>query len=100
MKVENSRTNQDVAVGPVGTDPSRSAQKSGGAAGSDRVRFSGDLRLANAAVKAAGTSVDVRPDVVAAARLELASGELGNDLEHLADRIVDALTYSHDDNPS
>ena len=100
MKVENSRTNPNVAVGPTGIDVHRSAQKSGGPAGSDRVQFSGDLRLANAAVKAAGTSVDVRPDVVAAARLELASGALGNDLERLADRIVDALTYSHDDNPS
>jgi anti-sigma28 factor (negative regulator of flagellin synthesis) len=98
MKVENSRTNE--AVGPVGVDLPRTAQKTGAAAGSDQVRFSGDLRLAHAAVKAAGTSVDVRPDVVAEARLELANGTLGNDLERLADRIVDALTYSHDDNPS
>ena len=36
-----------------------------------------------------------------AAMLEaLDSGQLGNDLERLADSIVDALTYSHDDDPS
>jgi anti-sigma28 factor (negative regulator of flagellin synthesis) len=66
----------------------------------DRVRFSGDLRLANEAVKAAGTRVDVRPDLVAAARAELADGQLGNDPGRLADRIIDALTSSHDDIPS
>lgn len=98
MKVENSRTHE--AVGPVGVDLPRTAPTTGGTASSDRVRFSGDLRLAHAAVKAAGSSDDVRPDLVAQARLELASGSLGTDLEHLADRIVDALTYSHDDNPS
>ena len=98
MKVENSRTHE--AVGPAGVDMPRTAPRMGGSVGSDQVRFSGDLRLAHAAVKAVGTSADVRPDVVAEARLELVSGSLGNDLERLADRIVDALTYSHDDNPS
>ena len=80
MKVEHSRTHE--AVGPVGADLPRIAPKTGGAAGPDQVRFSGDLRLAHAAVKAAGTSVDVRPDAVAKARFELASGSLGTDLEH------------------
>jgi hypothetical protein len=100
MKIEQPRTNVDAAVGPQGIDVPRQAPKAGGAAGLDRVRFSGDLLLANAAVKAAGTGTDVRPAAVAEAKALVASGALGNDLEHLADRMVKALTYSHDPDPS
>jgi hypothetical protein len=100
MKIENPRTNSGAAVGQVEADAARSARNAGRTAGSDRVQFSGDLLLANAAVKAVGTGAAVRPDAVAEARALVASGDLGTDLEHLADRIVNALTYSHDDDPS
>lgn len=100
MKVEHSRTSHGAAIDSTGSDLPRPARKTGGAAGPDRVRLSGDLRLANDAVKAAGTSLEPRPDLVAAARAELAAGTLGTDLDRLADRIVDALTYPHDDHSS
>ncbi len=101
MKVENPHANPSVAAGPVDTGTAaRPSAKPVGVTGSDRVQFSGDFRLAKEAVKAVETPVDIRPDVVAAARADLDSGRLGNDLERLADRIVDALTYSHDDDPS
>ncbi|MEO7191705.1 MAG: flagellar biosynthesis anti-sigma factor FlgM [Vicinamibacterales bacterium] len=101
MKVQNPHTNASAAVGPIGTGAdARPAQKAAEAAAPDRVRLSGDLQLANAAVRAAEVNVDVRPDAVARARVLLAKGELGVDLHRLADRIVDALVSSYDDDPA
>lgn len=100
MKVENPYANPSVAAGPVETGPAaRPSARSVGTTGSDSVRFSGEFRLAKEAVKAVETPVEIRPDAVAEARALLDSGELGNDLERLAGSIVDALTYSHDDDP-
>lgn len=100
MKVENPHANPSVAAGPVETGPAaRPSARPVGVTGSDQVRFSGEFRLAKEAVKAAETPVAIRPDAVAEARALLDSGELGNNLERLADSIVNALTYSHDDDP-
>jgi hypothetical protein len=57
----------------------------------DAVRLSGDLKLADEAVRAAAVPTEVRPDVVARARALLQSGELGRDLPGLADRLIDSL---------
>ena len=57
----------------------------------DAVRLSGDLKLADEAVRAASVSTDVRPDAVARARALLQSGELDRDLADLADRMIDSL---------
>ena len=101
MKVENPHANPSVAAGPFETGyAARPSTRPVGVTGSDQVRFSGEFRLAKEAVKAAETPVAIRPEVVAEARALLERGELGNDLERLADSIVNALTYSHDDHPS
>ena len=100
MKVENPHANPTQGTSPVDIRTPRQAQKPSSAGGSDRVLLSGDLRLANAAVKAAGTSADIRQDAVDRARTLLSTGQLGNDLERLADRLVEAMIHSHDDNPS
>jgi len=99
MKVENPLTTPSSAINPADNSAARTAQKPGSAA-PDQVRLSGDLRLAKAAVQAVQSGPDVRADKVAEARALLDSGELGTDLERLADRIVDALAYSHDDDPA
>ena len=100
MKVENPHANPALGTSPVDIRVPRQAQKPSGTQGSDHVLFSGDLRLANAAVKAAGTTAEIRQDVVDRARTLLSTGELGNDLERLADRLVEAMIHSHEDNPS
>ena len=65
----------------------------------DTVRLSGDLRLADEAVRAAALSGDVRPEAVARARALLQSGSLGSDVEALADKIIDSLTETRDHRP-
>ena len=62
----------------------------------DTVSLSGELRLADEAVRAAALSGDVRPEAVARARALFQSGSLGSDLEALADKIIDSLTEIRD----
>jgi len=101
MKVENPHATPSAAVSPAGTSPAtRPARKSGGADSGDRVQLSGEFDLAAAAVRAAGTPVEIRTDAVAEARGLLERGELGTDLERLANSIIDALTDSHDSHAS
>ena len=59
--------------------------------GGDRVELSSDARLMNSAVRAAERSPEVRQDVIERARQKLAAGEIGRDVEKLADRIIDSL---------
>ena len=72
---------------PVQVGPRRGALPSG----SDAVQLSGDVRLADQAVRAAMPDTGVRPDAVAHARALLERGQLGTDLGRLADRIIDSL---------
>lgn len=95
MKIEST--------GPSTTSVTRSTPESARptnppvASTSDAVRLSGDLRLAEVAIRAAALAGDVRPEAVAQAIELYNSGELANDLERLADRIIDSLTESRDD---
>jgi flagellar biosynthesis anti-sigma factor FlgM len=57
----------------------------------DRVELSADARLADSAVKAVTRAPDVRQDVVERVRAKLDAGELGNDLNRLADKMIDNL---------
>src|SRR5260221_7135333 len=98
MKVDNPRVDLSNPVQPAAADVARPPVRSTGPADSDAVRLSANLRLADEAVRAAALSGDVRPAAVAKARALLASGKLGNDLEHLADRIINHLTQSIDPN--
>jgi len=91
-------------LGPT-TDPARventrprstPASKSEPPSGADRVSLSSDVQLANAAMKAA-TEVDVndaRLEEVARAMALYERGEVGNDLENLASKILDSLIKS------
>jgi hypothetical protein len=94
MKVD-PRTQSSREVAPTATDatrqPSRPVEKT-----PDAVHLSGDLRLADDAVRAAAISGDVRPANVEKARALLQSGQLTRDLGSLADRIIDSLIQSRD----
>ena len=65
-------------------------QRTGGGK-DDKVVLSEDARLASDAIKAASKAPEVRQDVVERARARLESGELGKDLNRLADKIIDNL---------
>lgn len=98
MKIEHPRANSREGV--VRTDnltggPTRPSAKGVEAREADNVRLSGDLQLATRAFEAASAEED-RTQVVAQAKALLESGELGNDVDELADRMVDALLHSHD----
>jgi flagellar biosynthesis anti-sigma factor FlgM len=58
---------------------------------SDRIDVSPDALLLNSAVRAAQEAPEVRPAVVERARMKMLSGELGNDAERLADRLIDHM---------
>jgi flagellar biosynthesis anti-sigma factor FlgM len=57
----------------------------------DKVVLSADARLADNAVRAASKVPEVRQDVVERVRAKLDAGELGKDLNRLADRMIDSL---------
>ena len=59
--------------------------------------LSRDLHLADVALRAAAMAGDVRPEAVAHAIELFNQGRIGSDLEQLADRIIDSLTESRDD---
>ncbi len=96
MKIEGSRPDQ------IGTSKETQQTQAtertqardvqvGATAQGDRVELSRDAQLMDSAVKAVSSSPEIRQDVVERARQKLMSGELGRDVEHLADRIIDHL---------
>lgn len=95
MRVEGNRAHpeavaaQSQKVDKGSTEAARQADRKPGVA--DRVAVSSDAALASAAVKAAGATPDIRPDVVTRMRSLIASGELGADAGRLADSLIDAM---------
>jgi len=74
----------------------RSAEGAGrkpeqGRAAGDRIEVSDDARLVNEAVREAAESPDIRTDHVERAKAKLEAGEIGNDVQRLADRLIDDL---------
>lgn len=95
MKID-PRANSSQEVTPVTADSTRPSAKPL-EADTDGVKLSDALRLADEAVRAAAISGDLRPAAVARARQLLLTGELGRDLDRLADRIIDSLIQSRVD---
>ncbi|MCC6163535.1 MAG: flagellar biosynthesis anti-sigma factor FlgM [Acidobacteria bacterium] len=67
------------------------AQQARESAGGDRVDVSADAMLLGKALDAASKTPEIRQDVVERAKAKLAAGEIGNDAERLADRLIDSL---------
>jgi flagellar biosynthesis anti-sigma factor FlgM len=99
MKIEGNGPGQ---VGtPKETQQSQAAERpapkgreeSAAAAGrsSDRVALSSDAKLMDSAVRALSRAPEVRQDLVERARQKLAAGDLGRDVERLAERMIDHL---------
>lgn len=90
MKIENRTSSTPVER--VGVDPSSNAPAAPTVTPtSDSVELSPDLALANQAVQAVGTASDIRPEAVARAKALLERGEIGQDLDRLADKLIDSL---------
>lgn len=89
MKIENSRLGFDASLSRVdakqaGDAAATDASKSS----SDRIRVSAEAQLANEAVRLAGESSDVRPEVVARAKKLFEAGLVGNDPQAIADALI------------
>ena len=66
-------------------------QARAGADQGDRFEVSADARLLGQAVDAASKSSEIRQDVVERAKAKLAAGEIGNEPQRLADKMIDSL---------
>ena len=94
MKIEGERPSgvQDASqTQQVDRAAQERAQHTRESAGGDRVEVSADARLLGRAVDAASKAPEIRHDVVERAKARLAAGEIGNDAERLADRLIDSL---------
>ena len=98
MKIEGNRPNQvsrsDEAQSAQQAERARSGRSEKGRAveaGADRVEVSSDARLMSSALQQAQKAPAIRQDVVERARQKLAAGEVGNDPQRLADRMIDSL---------
>ncbi len=94
-----TKTSQSAKSSPTSSTSSASSAPQGAAPSGDAVHLSQDLHIADVALRAAAMAGDVRPEAVAQAIELLNNGEVGNDLERLADRIIDSLTESRDHIP-
>jgi flagellar biosynthesis anti-sigma factor FlgM len=98
MKIDNgSLPPTPDRIGQSGTVTSADAASraaTGAATSGDAVRVSSEAHLvaqAASAVGDVGTQEQVRPDVVERAKAALARGEVGADLDRLADRLIDGM---------
>ena len=101
MSIQGIRPNQssrtDGAQQSQQTERTQSGSTGKGRAaaqGGDRVEVSGDARLMSSAMQAANSAPAIRADKVEAAKVKLASGELGSNSERLADKMIDSLLNS------
>jgi hypothetical protein len=95
MKIEPTGTSSPSVTRTSAQTPKPASSPA--SASSDAVSLSADLRFADVALRAAAMAGDVRPEAVAHAIELMNNRELGNDMERLADRIIDSLLESRDD---
>jgi flagellar biosynthesis anti-sigma factor FlgM len=94
MKIQAERPDELAQASQAGAERNRvrnEATAKSDRKSSDRVEVSPDAQLLNTAVKAVNDAPEIRADVVAAAKQKLLSGELGNDAERLAERLIDHM---------
>ena len=95
MKIDQPHAKLE-PTGRVGAPAGQTPAKAPTPQGTDAVRLSTDLHLAEQAVRAAADPAADRPEVVSRAQELLRRGVLGTDVERLADRMIDALIHSDD----
>ncbi|HEY7789430.1 MAG TPA: flagellar biosynthesis anti-sigma factor FlgM [Vicinamibacterales bacterium] len=101
MKIEGNGPNAQIGAAGnqpldrVGKDQTPGARVDQAPPEGDRVDVSPDGQLMGQAVKAAQDSPAIRQDKVDAARAKLDAGQVGNDPQRLADRMIDHLLGSN-----
>ena len=105
MKVEDPRSPNGASVSQTSLEASveaaRQAREQRVQVREDGVKLSGEVRLAQDAVRASGVPVSpdegsVRSDAVARGRALLEGGTLGSDVDQLADALIESLLESHE----
>ena len=96
MKIQGNRPDEVTSTSQTqATERTRGGRSENAAPTSsepqDRVQVSSDARLAEQAVRAAHDAPDIRADKVEQAKQKLAAGQVGNDVNRLADRLIDSL---------
>lgn len=93
MKIQGERPDDITATPSVGSarGARTDADAAPAAATTDRINVSSDARLLNTAVQAANDAPEIRTELVERARQLLASGQLGADVDRLADRMIDHM---------
>lgn len=96
MKIEGNRPNLE-ATATARADqgqPARGWDAAPTGVPADRVALSSEAATASRAMHAVSQTPDIRQDVVDQARAKLIAGELGANVEALADRMIDAMLES------
>jgi flagellar biosynthesis anti-sigma factor FlgM len=96
MKIDGNSPNANLRPLTPSTEETRvksggSTQQSGSASHGDTVELSSQARMVNQALQAATATPTIREDKVAEARLKLDAGEIGQDAEALANRLIDQM---------
>lgn len=95
MRIHGERPDHVAQTAHNPVDRTRSGRGERGeavqSASGDRVQVSDDARLLNAAMEAARRAPEAREAAIERARQKWAAGELGQDAERLADRLIDSL---------
>lgn len=93
MKIEGKRPGFDQPLDRVESNktPGAGPDRARGISSVDHLRVSAEARLAREAVQLAQAASGVRPEAVERAKALLASGELGADVDAVAEAIIDAV---------
>jgi flagellar biosynthesis anti-sigma factor FlgM len=95
MKIHGDRPDGIAQTGHTASERVRTGRSEPGtpsdASSGDSVRVSEDARLLNEAMKAASAASESTDARVERARQKLEAGELGQDAERLADKLIDYL---------
>ena len=93
MRIDNQRTPENTPAARLDavTGKAPGIASAPPSAPADTAQISGDVALATRAMTAAQSASDVRPDVVARATALLQNGQVGQDLDHLANTMIDSL---------
>jgi flagellar biosynthesis anti-sigma factor FlgM len=96
MKIEGSKPNllESIAaqrLDRASTDRAKQASGTVTSQGIDRVQVSGDAALAASARRLADETPDIRYDLVERMRAKLAAGEVGQDADRLAEKIIEDI---------
>lgn len=91
MKIQGERPDEIAATPSVGQTRGARTDAAPSAGTTDRINVSSDARLLNHAVRAAHDAPEIRMDLVDRARQLLASGQLGADVDRLADKMIDHM---------